>query len=654
MLTRFQQFPLRRLLPLCCLLLLLPLIPLSTPTRAAVAEPPALPTATRSADADFYGIVGRDPWFEWGTDPERYPNDVNRAALEGMARDLAYAGAGWVRIELRADHDSPADGGPGYIDYRKWDWFIKECAPKYGLKVLLLLGSAVINHSASDPTVSFSRINDPPDRPDNTNNYSRLFAARAKEIADHYGDSVAAYEILNEANISEILFIESGGTQVEFNPEIYGALLTDVYAAIKPAHPNVQLIVGGLLYGFRPTGSADYDYLYVLYQSKRAQEYRQANGRYPWDGVASHAYYVGDARKIIDHYWQLRGVMVAAGDNTKLWLTEIGLQGEPASVRSEFLAATPSEAEAEQAQLIRDLFPLLLSEVRGFVANVFWFKYEDFPLPNGWASYGLVRLPITARGAYLQPPAPRKPAFEAFQSFANPAAIPTAPESATAQPAGAYYFPQTQHAISGAFRQYWEQNGALDRFGYPITSVFEAGGLRVQYFERARFEYHPEEKDPNYQVQLGLLTAYLTQDRAFPKGTPITPTPAPRPAGTPTARATPTCAAGSSCPPVSTTPTTPPTPTMTPEPTTIYFPQTGHNLGGEFYRYWKARGGLSSFGYPISEELQEVNQADGKTYTVQYFERARLEYHPENAGTPYVVLLGLMGLETINAGGWYR
>ncbi|CAA9579303.1 MAG: hypothetical protein AVDCRST_MAG18-2930 [uncultured Thermomicrobiales bacterium] len=653
-----RQFPLRRVLPLLCLLLLIPLIPRSTPTRAAVAEAPALPTATRSADADFYGIVGRDPWFEWGTDPERYPNDVNRAALEGMARDLAYAGAGWVRIELRADHDANALGGPGYIDYRKWDWFIKECAPKYGLKVLFLLGSAVIKHSAVDPTVSFSRINDPADRPDGTNNYSRLFAARAKEIADHFGDSVAAYEILNEANISEILFVESGGTQIEFNPEIYGALLTDVYAAIKPAHPKVQLIVGGLLYGFRPTGSADYDYLYVLYQSKRAQEYRLVNGRYPWDGVASHAYYVGDVRKIVDHYWQLRGVMVAAGDdNNKLWLTEIGLVGGPSKVRPEFLAAMPTTEEEKQAAFIRELFPLLLNEVRGFVANVFWFKYEDFLLPNGWANYGLVRLPIDTRGTYGQPPVPRKPAFAAFQSFANPGALPTAPESAERQPVGAYYFPQTRHAISGAFRQYWEQNGGLDRFGYPITSVFESGGLRVQYFERARFEYHPENADPDYQVQLGLLTAFLTQTRTFPKATPITPTPRPRPAGTPTARATPTCPPGSSCPPVSETPTTPsPTApsTLTPTPTMIYFAETGHNLGGSFYTYWRARGGLASFGYPISEELREVNQADGKTYTVQYFERARLEYHPENAGTPYAVLLGLMGLETINTGGWYR
>jgi erythromycin esterase len=34
---------------------------------------------------------------------------------------------------------------------------------------------------------------------------------------------------------------------------------------------------------------------------------------------------------------------------------------------------------------------------------------------------------------------------------------------------------------------------------------------------------------------------------------------------------------------------------------------------------------------------------DGKTYTVQYFERAVFEHHPENAGTPYEVLLSQLG-----------
>ena len=52
--------------------------------------------------------------------------------------------------------------------------------------------------------------------------------------------------------------------------------------------------------------------------------------------------------------------------------------------------------------------------------------------------------------------------------------------------------------------------------------------------------------------------------------------------------------------------------------------------------------------------MQEVNPADGKTYTVQYFERARFEYHPEHKGTPFEVQLGLLGNQVLTAPGWYR
>jgi len=46
-------------------------------------------------------------------------------------------------------------------------------------------------------------------------------------------------------------------------------------------------------------------------------------------------------------------------------------------------------------------------------------------------------------------------------------------------------------------------------------------------------------------------------------------------------------------------------------------------------------------GLPLSDQFEE-RSTDGKTYTVQYFERARFEYHPENIA-PYDVLLGLLG-----------
>ncbi len=87
-------------------------------------------------------------------------------------------------------------------------------------------------------------------------------------------------------------------------------------------------------------------------------------------------------------------------------------------------------------------------------------------------------------------------------------------------------------------------------------------------------------------------------------------------------------------------------------PTQVYFPQTGHTLRNDFLIHWRHLGGLEIFGYPITEEFLEVNPEDGKTYTVQYFERARFEHHPEFAGTEYEVLLGLLGNEMLRERGW--
>ena len=33
------------------------------------------------------------------------------------------------------------------------------------------------------------------------------------------------------------------------------------------------------------------------------------------------------------------------------------------------------------------------------------------------------------------------------------------------------YFPQTGHTISGRFLSYWQNNGGLPVFGYPITDA---------------------------------------------------------------------------------------------------------------------------------------------------------------------------------------
>ena len=87
---------------------------------------------------------------------------------------------------------------------------------------------------------------------------------------------------------------------------------------------------------------------------------------------------------------------------------------------------------------------------------------------------------------------------------------------------------------------------------------------------------------------------------------------------------------------------------------------TGHNVCTGFRTYWHAHGldfdepgfsfreSLALFGYPLSEEFQERLE-DGTTYTVQYFERVRMEYHPENQ-PPYDILLGRLTADLVPAG----
>jgi Cu-Zn family superoxide dismutase len=193
-----------------------------------------------------------------------------------------------------------------------------------------------------------------------------------------------------------------------------------------------------------------------------------------------------------------------------------------------------------------------------------------------------------------------------------------APSAANAQ-TSERCFTETNFCISGRIRQYWEQNGGLPVFGLPLgpqqEMTLEGKAYQAQLFERNRPELHPENARP-YDVLLGRVGAdRLAQDGrdwfTFPKSE-----------------------AKADC---------------------RYFAETGHNVCGEILKTWRANGlefdgrrgkseaeSLALFGLPLSDEMQET--VEGKTYTVQWFERARFELHPENQ-PPYNVLLGRLGDE---------
>jgi hypothetical protein len=184
--------------------------------------------------------------------------------------------------------------------------------------------------------------------------------------------------------------------------------------------------------------------------------------------------------------------------------------------------------------------------------------------------------------------------------------------------------PGITNCIEGRFREYWEQNGGLPVFGYPITAAVvertAEGEFLTQYFERNRFELHPQKSRP-YDVLLGRLGDDRLQQqgrdwRGF--------------AGT------------------------------TAEPGCLYFSETRQNVcdleaGLGFKTYWESHGlqdpalnrfqrSLALFGLPLSGITAETNVA-GDTVLTQWFERARFEYHL-NQPRAFRVLLGLLGNET--------
>ncbi len=182
--------------------------------------------------------------------------------------------------------------------------------------------------------------------------------------------------------------------------------------------------------------------------------------------------------------------------------------------------------------------------------------------------------------------------------------MPANDVTAPAQPkTGCAYFEQTQHNACAGFAAYWSKFGGLPVFGYPITEEFVQNGMTVQYFERARFEWHPGSDASHYDVVLGRVGSELAAGMA--SQAPFTPA-----ADANSAHCT-------------------------------YFAQTSHNACNGFRAYWLKYGGLDVFGYPISEEFVQ----DGTV--VQYFERARFEWHPGTSATRFDVIQGRVGAQIL-------
>ena len=179
--------------------------------------------------------------------------------------------------------------------------------------------------------------------------------------------------------------------------------------------------------------------------------------------------------------------------------------------------------------------------------------------------------------------------------------------SLLAMPAGgalaaeARTFAETGKSVQGDFLAFFDAKGGLEIFGPPITDEIVEGGRTVQYFAKARFERWPE-NPPGFQVQLGLLAAQMGKVQPGIQAD------------------------------------------VSGDPQRRYFPETGHVLAFGFKEFWEQHGGVDVFGYPTTEQLVENG------VIVQYTQRARFEWHPENAADKQIVL-GDLGREYLGIAG---
>jgi len=377
---------------------------------------------------------------------------------------------------------------------------------------------------------------------------------------------------------------------------VYLRHLRTFYDIAHEVNPEI-VVAANTLVGF--------EYMEYVYNLSEAF---YGDGNEPWDAISIHPYVWAYDRDTADRPLEinydrilgLRALQFARGDSDQqIWITEYGWN---------------SGVEQQAENLVAAL---------DWMKQQPWIGFAHLHMLHDWNSealdrFGLMAIVPDADGyIYLAPDTrfvPRKPFYNAFKNYERTTLPyqPTDPDRTC--------FSETGHCIDGRFLNAWNARGGIRIMGLPLTRPYpreQADGtfLLVQDFERARLEFHPRFLGEWGEVLGTLIGNEITVGRESeaPFGQRHD------------------CASTteSDC-----------------------FPETSHSLSGTFRAFWQANGGLAAFGYPISEEFRELNADTGEVYTVQYFERARFEYHPEYAGTEYEVLLGRLIGNQLDADGW--
>jgi hypothetical protein len=198
-------------------------------------------------------------------------------------------------------------------------------------------------------------------------------------------------------------------------------LLTKFYRFCKNIDPTnenhgcsagTKIILGGI--HPRGTGGStitmtDADYLTKIYNDPSSfGAFRTEHGFYPVDGIGYHPYPQEIRLSPNDVYVnkgiaRMRTVLNSVDPNQQFWITEVGYNVgfDPDGPKN----PQPLQTEVGQAAFMTDVYASLfqrqLANSQPEIANVFWFKYEDFPPATGASAqqWGVVRIPFTEGGS---------------------------------------------------------------------------------------------------------------------------------------------------------------------------------------------------------------------------------------------------------------
>lgn len=244
----------------------------------------------------------------WGDTPE---GGINREL--DITRDL---GANVVRLDVgwsSLETDGKGQLSDWYVE--KLDRFINE-ADARGMKTIVTLWGSPCWASSAPESIKqgcegayWDRgvVQYPPTNPADFGDMARWVTAR-------YGSKLAAFEVWNEPNLETPRFWKSDRPAAD-----YAKLVRAAYAPAKQGNPNVPVIVGAL-------GAADGDFLKEMYANG-------INGFH--DGISIHPYNEWrDPADMWQEQWKkytlipgikwVNDIQRANGDNTGLWLTELG------------------------------------------------------------------------------------------------------------------------------------------------------------------------------------------------------------------------------------------------------------------------------------------------------------------------------------------